>query len=52
MFFQEYAEENGFNPLDSEAWYLQPKEELMSRKVGLIDKIYSDNINNFLLGSC
>jgi hypothetical protein len=32
-FFEKYAKENGFDPLQAANWYLQPTEKIMATKV-------------------
>lgn len=32
-FFENFAKEEGFDPLHADQWYLQSKEKLLSRKV-------------------
>jgi hypothetical protein len=32
-FFENYAKENGFDPLNPENWYLQAREKIISTKV-------------------
>lgn len=32
-FFESYAQDNGFDPLIAENWYLQPRPKIMAYKV-------------------
>lgn len=38
-FFETYAEQNGFNHLDIEKWYLQPRNKIISQQVFKINII-------------
>jgi hypothetical protein len=40
QFFENYAEENGFDPLNPKNWYAQPTEKIMAVKVLLENLCY------------
>jgi hypothetical protein len=39
-FFEEYAKENGFDPLNPKNWYSQPRKKIEAKKVFSLFVVY------------